>query len=60
MEQINEFYKSLTGLDLTEQQINNWNDFVASEHYNHVASAYDNNILDIAFHFIIGRNSNPY
>lgn len=60
MEEINEFYKSLRGVDLTEEQINNWNEYITTEHYRHALDAYENNMNDVAFHFFIMRNSYPY
>lgn len=60
MEELNQFYKSLTGLDLTAEQINNWNEYITTEYYTHALNAYENNIIDVAFHFFIMRNANPY
>ena len=60
MEEINTFYKSIKGIDLTEEQITNWNDYITTEHYINALNAFENNILDVVYHFFITRNSTPY
>ncbi len=60
IEEINEFYKSLRKSDLSEEQIQNWNQYITTEQYTHALSAYEGNEIDVAFHFLIMRNSTPY
>ena len=60
IEQLNEFYKSLRGVDLSEEQIQLWNAFIVTEDYTRILNAYDGNEIDTAFHFMITRNYTPY